>query len=74
MLLFKISEMVSDTADIKEEKNFRNINRYGQQQYKKDCSIMGAFCKFVSDIFFKVSHLHANKSTICPHLLKDFSQ
>lgn len=29
--------------------------------------------QFISDIFFKLSHLHCNKSTIHPHLLKDFS-
>lgn len=29
--------------------------------------------QFFSDIFFKLSNLHCNKSTIHPHLLKDFS-
>lgn len=74
MLLFKISEMVSDTADIKEEKALEILTDMDNNNIKKDCSISGAFCKFVSDIFFKMSHLHPSKSTTHPHLLKDFSQ
>lgn len=66
--------MTLDTADMKEEAS-DIIQTWTQLYiYVKDCSITDAFCKFVSDIFFKLSYLHHNKSTIHPHLMKDFLQ
>lgn len=74
MLLFKISEMVSDTADIKEEKALELLTDLDNNNIKKIVLSLEHFAYLLLLFSSRCPISIPNKSTTRPPLLKDFSQ